>query len=377
VALYFDKLQILRSDYEQTLKEAGSSSYHHAVAVHLDALIEEACPQIEIVDELAGLPASEEIWYQADALLNYILSSANDASDPLLSPMDPVNITADAYQDWINYNKRKATFLRDDEPYRNELLIDLIPGWENRRAFLIELESSPESEVIDRFMSDMQAVTTLKYLLASALRCINLVDHGQHIHDPMLVEYRPVIDLVERIRSDPGSVAHGKSRDFMALLEAYHFRMSRYGEVVPLKFGIRDVPRIVEVYTPIRSALEKVDSTLETISEDDPARAFDVAKKEIAPLVKLAKTAARSVEYGFWAVGLATALVAVVGSPFVTGRLKDALGTIALAERNVGRFAGAYAMVADEMVIGQRRYLKAHNVPRSYEGLRQTYWDPV
>jgi len=193
----------------------------------------------------------------------------------------------------------------------------------------------------------------------------------------MLVEYRPIIDLIERIRTFPGNSIQGNSQDYFALLEAYHFRMSRYGEIVPKNLRIKDIPRIVEEYTPIRLALERVDSTLNTISEKDPAKAFQVAKKEIAPLVKLAKIAATFVEYGFWAVGLASALVAVAGSPSVTGELKVSLGSIALAERNIGRFAGAYAMIADEMVIGQRRYLKAHNIPHSYKSLRKTYWDPA
>lgn len=372
VSLYFDRLQILKADYEKLLSESKNTSYHEAVASRLQQLVQEGIPEIEVIESAPGVLAKDELEDISQALLDEILKAAANPNDEMIDSEGLLKLTADAYRDWMNHSKRKTFVLREDEPYRIELEQDLIPAWTDRREEIMKLAEANPEEIVGRYKENQQALKTLRHLLGSAWQCISMTDAGMHIHDPMLIEYMPVVDLLERLRSAPPP---NESVNFSTMFAAYHFRMSRYGSIAPLKLSFRDLPRIVEKYTSIRRALERVDEALQEISTEDPASAFELAKREIAPLVREAKSAAKRVEWGYWAVGLFSPLVAIAGNPFLVSKTEKAASALVLAKRNVGEFAGIYALFADGLVVSQREFQMRKAAASTYTALKSTFWD--
>ncbi len=197
LTLFFDRVVVLRSDYDQTLAEAGRSTYHSRAATHLQSLLSEAPCELEVVDSVPGLIDPARRSNVESSILEQFVAAARDEENPVLEPADVIQLTADAYADWIRYDERKASFLRADEPHRSELEAKLA-DW---RAHLsgLRVDAFDPGDPIGSLLADRTNAYVLKNLLYSAWQAIQLVDELHFVHDPMLTEYLPVIDLLERL----------------------------------------------------------------------------------------------------------------------------------------------------------------------------------
>lgn len=373
ITLFFDRLVILRDDYENVMGSAGQSSYHAQIAQHLEALIRQGeLPVIEIREKLATL--KDNYKEKAEIVRANLYRIAENPDNPALSPLDIVKLTERVFSNWIAHNKRKVPYLHDDEPYRKLLERDLLKSWKERQNNIAKLFSYREEEMLERFRSDERTESTFTRLIASALQCMDLVDAGYRIYDPMFVEYLPAIAVLEALRT--AKEITPQESDIRVLFNAYEVRMARYGEIIPLEVKISELPMIVKRYTKIRKLLERIDDTLKVIDEKDPARAFEAAKKEISPLVAEARIAAKTIDYGFWAAGLITSLIGdAVGLPALVDGISATTAALALVRRNVGRFAGAYALITDSMIMSQRIFHAAEGFAIDYEYFKRHYWD--
>jgi hypothetical protein len=279
VSLYYDTVKILESDLRKVLEAADQSSYHEEVAHRLEALQKEGeAPTLVVVPDYKGL----EVDYaaQSSAILRELLDIARDPDNGLLDPKDLITLTRDSFQNWIAYNERKEKFLHTGENFQKLLADELLPQWRGRLATLDSLLEQPDHEALERFEQNKEAQSTLLRLLASACRCMDLVNAGHHIYDPMLVGYMPAIALLERVRTseefftDP----HWKhTGDVSILFEAYRIRMARYQEAVPLDINRTTMRRIVAEFADVRQKLGRADAVLSSIDEKDPATAFEFA----------------------------------------------------------------------------------------------------
>ena len=360
---------ILRQDYEKVLRDGSISTYHEMVAEHLESLVNQNSPEIQIVDQFPAQKCNSEPVASRES----ILQLAEDDEGFAVDIYDPIRLTCDAYGEWIGHNERRLKFLRPDEKLAKELRSELIPAWREQRQGLEDLLSLDRSKSLDEFRKNDQWMFTFGSLLQAAAECIRMADAGLHVYDPMLVEYLPIIQFLERIRV---MALHGnQTEDISAIFTAYSYRMSRYGEPVPMNFSIKDIPRLFGIYASVREKLARVDTVLSEVSEEDPSEAFEAARREIQPLVAAAQEAAKKVEYGFWAVGLFSLLASILASPDLTKKAKELAGALTLIERNVGQFAGAFAVIADAMVTHQRHYFWSRGF-MGYEAYRRTFWDP-
>lgn len=68
-------------------------------------------------------------------------------------------------------------------------------------------------------------------------------------------------------------------------------------------------------------------------------------------------------------------IASIIAAPDVVARVKETLGIITLVEKKVGRFAGAYTVIADGVVADQRRY-KWKKGSLDFNAYRKTFWEP-
>lgn len=364
---------MLQEDYQATLQQAGRSTYHEAAAIQLDALANQAPMELKIVDSVPGLLPDATREEDGAEAYTQLLEATRDPSNLQVGASDIVRLTADAYVDWIAYNERKLQYLRPDEKAAKKLR-DGLDTWRSHLAGLDSI-SGDEDEILGEFLADSQNEGTLRQLVSACWRTIRLVDEVNYVHDPMLPEYLPMIDLLERLRSVP---AEREDSDFNFFLESYRLRMKRYGEMIPLEWDQDEWWHQIEVFKDIRKRLEDVDTILGDVDEGDPAAAFVRAQTVIGPIVEEIRRSIKKLDWGVWVSSLLSPLVSLVGSPGVLARAQDEAAARVLARHHIGRFAGAYAMVVDDMVTGQRRFHGATSVAFQGDGSWSTFWhDPT
>ena len=374
VTIYYDRLKICKSDFEKVQKEAGNSSYHDQIALHLDAFISrDDYPEIEIIDD-AELGLTENYQNRSEVLKNLLYRRAGDENDTTLTPREIVKLTIDAFEHWIDYNKGKVRYLRKDEPYRGLLGGDLIPEWEKRRSKLIEIYNSPENEILDRFSEDKDSQSTFKRLLASCSRCIDLIDSGKQIYDPMLVEYLPVIQIIEGKRVSNRLMENRD--DISSFFEAYRIQMSRYTDILPININLREVAKSIASYQQIRTNLERLDSTIKSITDSDLRSSVTEIENEIGNIVRETRNISKTIGYGFWISGIIWTIASALGCPDFASRIKSVVTTAHMMGRGVGRFAGAYSLITDRIILQQDSTISStHYHDVDYDYFRKHYWD--
>jgi hypothetical protein len=374
VTIYYDRIKICQSDFDQIQRVAGQSSYHSQIALQLDALSSRNdFPEIEIIPDSA-LELTENYQQRSEVLKNLLFRRAHDNQDPTLIPKDLVKLTIDAFQHWIEYNQNKVRYLRKDEAYRHLLGGDLIPSWQERMKSLVEIYNAPEKEILDRFLENKEAMSTFKRLLASCSRCIDLVDSGKQIYDPMLVEYLPVIQIIEGNRVSSSLV--DKDGNFSKLFEAFRIRMARYTEILPIDLNLNDVANNITAYSTIRENLSKLDRTISSIKDSDLLTSLDDIRRDIGAIVSDINKLSSSISYGFWISGVIWTVASILGCPGFIQRINDAATTAYLMSKGVGRFAGAYSLITDRIVLQQDSVVSAtrfHEV--DYDYFKKHYWD--
>lgn len=322
---------MLESDYNDTLQQGDKSSYHHQIANHLDAFTNrDDYPEILVLPDNSVL---SEIGNETEVsrLKEDFISRAASPEDPTITPSDLVQLTHDAFQHWIDYNKGKARFLRKDEPYRHLLGAELIPSWEQRLQALKNILSGPEKEQLEKFTSDSKSMSTFTRLLASSCRCIDLVDSGKQIYDPMLVEYMPAIQLIEghRVSQDLATI----EGDISPMFEAYRIRMARYGEIVPTKLNLSDVGKAIKDFKSVRSSLNRLDETIKSISDSDLSSSLADIRSEIQSIIKTADNASKATSYSFWMSGIIWTVASALGAPRIVDKISDSAAAASLLIR--------------------------------------------
>lgn len=376
VTLYYDEVCILEADYRELLDQGGQSSYHEQVARNVEALVEQGQDPVIRIESDERFDVDRDVEQQrrrAEVWREAVYAIASNPDDPTLDAVSLVELIEGAFRHWIAHNERKLDFLLDTEDYRRLLERDLLPGWRERLRTIHALKAAPLTEIVDRIRDDEQVESTLSRLLAAAARCIDLVDGGHRIFDPMLVEYMPTIALLESIRTT--NALSGRVHDASLLFEAYRIRMERYGSVEPLDIALKDLPQHVRRSADLRERLERVDRALESVDEDDPAAAFAAAKAEVEPLVREARRSAAVVEHGIWMASMLSPLVGAAAAPRVTTAASRVAGALPLIVRNVGRFAGSYAVVAEHLAVEQRTRKRAASGEFDEAYFERHYWD--
>jgi hypothetical protein len=374
MTLYYDKINILSADFDKAQQESGQSSYHDQLAGHLDAFTRrEDYPEISVVSDFS-IGSEESLLDEAQSVFEDLTSRASSDDDPTLIPDDLIQLTADAFRHWIDYNKGKVRFLRKDEAYRKLLGSELIPAWESRLLNLQRHLEAPAEERLGRFLGDADALSTFKRLLTSSCRCIRLVDSGKQIYDPMLVEYLPAIQLIEsrriseKINTDDGNIS--------PMFEAFRIKMSRYTEIVPVDLSIDSVGKAIEDFSRVRSSLERLDSTIQQVSDSDLKSSVHEVEAEIRHLLELANSVEKGISYGFWVSGIVWSVASVLGVPKLSSRVGEAAAALAMATKNVGKFAGAYSIITDRAILNQDTVVSRSSYGEiDYEYFKKHYWD--
>lgn len=374
VTVYYDKLKICKSDFDKMLRAGGQSSYHDQIALHLDAFKSRSdFPEIEIIDD-SELLLSDDYFQRAEVLKNILFKRAIDDSDPTLTPKDLVKLTIDAFQHWIEYNKGKVRYLSKGEAYRNMLGGDLIPSWEQRLRELLDIYRVPDEEILDVFSENLGAISTFKRLLASSSRCIDLIDNGKQIYDPMLVEYLPTIQVIEGGRVTKNLV--NKNGDVSNFFEAFNIQMAKYTEILPVNINLNDIGKNIADYSEIRSNLQRLDSTISSIQDSDLLSSLSEIKNEIGSLVRQNQNISRNIGYGFWVSGLIWTVASLLGGPGLSRKINDGATTLNMISQGVGKFAGAYSLITDRVILQQDSKLTANSYNRvDYNYFKKHYWD--
>ncbi|MBQ4831489.1 hypothetical protein J8L84_19585 [Alteromonas sp. MMG017] len=375
VTIYYDKIKICESDYNKVLKEGAQSSYHNQIAMHLDSFSSrDDFPEIEIVKDVELGLAKEDYTKRSEVIKNLLFRRAQDRNDPTLEPKDLVKLTIDAFQHWIEYNQSKVRYLRKDEAYRNLLGSELLPAWEERKKSLIEIYQSPESEILGRFSDNKDAISTFSRLLASCSRCMDLIDSGKQIYDPMLTEYLPAIQLLEGRRVSNQLIKN--NGDVSEFFEAFRIQMAKYSEILPVDISLNEVGQSIQSYKIIRDNLTKLDKTISSITDSDLASSLSEIRGDIGSLVSEIDRLSKGIGYGFWVSGLIWTVASILGGPDFSKRIEDAAVTSKLMSKGVGRFAGAYSLITDRVVMQQDTVVNStayHEV--DYEYFKKHYWD--
>jgi hypothetical protein len=374
VTIYYDKLKICKSDFDKMLKAGGQSSYHDQIALHLDAFkSRDDFPEIEIIDD-SELPLAKDYFQRADILKNILFKRAADNSDPTLIPKDLVKLTIDAFHHWIEYNKGKVRYLSKGEAYSNMLGSDLIPNWEQRLRSLYSIYRSPDEEILNLFSENPDAISTFKRLLASSSRCIDLIDSGKQIYDPMLVEYLPTIQLIEGRRVTKNLI--DKKGDVSGFFEAFNIQMTKYKEILPININLNEVGKNITDYNKIRSNLKRLDSTISSIQHSDLLHSLSDIKNEIGAIVHENQNLSRNIGYGFWVSGLIWTVASFLGGPDLSKKISDGATTLNMMSQGVGKFAGAYSLITDRVILQQDSKLMANSYNSvDYNYFKKHYWD--
>lgn len=360
ITLYFDELCIARKDHQKLIQRAGDSSYHEQLALHYERFTASGTTQIKIIEDTAVQSSAVDIGEQ---LANELLQTAKDYPD-FIDPQHLIVLARNSFLNWIQYNERKLQYLREEEQMYS-FMSEQLASWNGRLDRFNKLLELPKTEAFDRFCEDRELLSTFSRLVTSATRCIELTDKGLRIYDPMLDSYMPMIELLEGYISAPAT-SNGNALD---ALDAYAFRMSRYGEVVPVDLGMDGFLRTIDQYADVRRKLEKVDDAFESIQSHDLRLAFESVKKEISPLVREVELASRVTEYAFWGVGLKYDVLSWLALPVVTDKLKSVAGAFSLITKRVGKFAGAYALITEQLLL-QQDLIKSSCRPRCFDPAR-------
>lgn len=325
LTLYYDRIRILKADYDRVFMESSHSSYNEQLATNLSYMEKNSPSHIEVVNTMDGLRSDYDT--RAESLREYLYKSAEDDDDTTVDPSDLLDLALNAFTYWIQYNERKTRFLRRDEKYYTLLASELLPSWVNRQRTIQQIRSSQPAEIIGQLRENKEAESSLTRLLHSALRCIDLVDAGIQIYDPMLPEYLPAIALIERLRT--ARVFANQGGDVFRMFSAYQIRMAHYFDILPIKINWSELFEEILEYDNIRRNLERVDSTLTSIDELDPATAFSEAKEVIHPLVQECRAQVTATNYGLWAVGLISTIASIIGAPTTTEQVENIVGFLA------------------------------------------------
>lgn len=360
ITLYFDELCITQKDHQKLIERAGDSSYHEQLALHYERFMATGATKIRIIDNTEVQSIAVDIGV---TLACELIQSASENPD-FIDPLKLVAITRNAFQNWIHYNERKLQYLRADEPMHS-LICEEIASWYIRLERFNLLLDLPSAEVLGSFVDDKELLSTFNRLVASASRCIELTDNGLRIYDPMLDSYMPMIELLERYISVPTS----SDSNVMASLNAYSFRMSRYGEIVPVQLGMDGFLRTIDQYADVRRKLERVDEAYESLQSQNLQAAFSSIRNEISPLIREAQLASKATEYAFWGVGLKYDIFSWLALPVVTDKLKSIAGSFSLITKRVGTFAGSYALIAEQL-LSQQDLIKSSHRPRHFDPAR-------
>lgn len=360
ITLYFDEICIAQKDHQKLIERAGDSSYHEQLALHYERFTTSGATEIRIVEDTAVQSNAVDI---GAPLANELLQTAKDNPD-FIDPQHLIVLARNSFLNWIQYNERKLQYLREDERMYS-LMVEEIASWNGRLDRFNELLELPQTEAFGQFCEDRALLSTFSRLVTSATRCIELTDKGLRIYDPMLDSYMPMIELLERYISAPAT-SNGNA---LNVLDAYAFRMSRYGEVVPVHLGMDGFLRTIDQYAGVRRKLEKVDDAFESLQSHDLRLAFNSAKKDISPLVREAELASLVTEYAFWGVGLKYDVFSWLALPVVTDKLKSVAGAFSLITKRVGKFAGSYALIAEQL-LSQQDLIKSSRRPRHFDPAR-------
>lgn len=360
ITLYFDELCIAQKDHQKLIERAGDSSYHEQLALHYERFKASGATQIRIIDDTEVKSNAIDI---GASLARELIQTASDNPE-FIDPLHLIALARNSFVNWIQYNERKLQYLREDERMHG-LMNEELASWRNRLDRFNLLLDQHSAEVLSQFVDDKELLSTFSRLVTSATRCIELTDKGLRIYDPMLDSYMPMIELLERFMSAPTT----GSCNVMDSLDAYSFRMARYGETVPVHLGMDGFLRTIDQYADVRRKLERVDEAFESLQSHDLRMAFLSVKQEISPLVREAQSASRATEYAFWGVGLKYDIFSWLALPVVTDKLKSMAGTLSLITKRVGTFAGSYALIAEQL-LSQQDLIKSSRRPRHFDSTR-------
>lgn len=360
ITLYFDELCIAQKDHQKLIERAGDSSYHEQLALHYERFNSSGAIQIRIIDDTEV--QSNALNVGSSFARNLILTARDNPQ--FIDPVQLITISRNSFQNWIYYNERKLKYLRDDERMYSIMSEELTSWHERMRRFNLLLDL-PSTEALHKFEDDKELLSTFSRLVTSAARCIELTDQGLRIYDPMLDSYMPMIELLEQYISVP---ALGDC-NILNSLDAYSFRMARYGETVPVHLGMNGLLHTIDQYADVRRKLERVDEAFKSLQNEDLHSAFRLTKQEISPLVREAQSASMATEYAFWGVGLRYDIFSWLALPVVTDKLKSIAGSLSLITKRVGTFAGSYALIAEQMV-SQQDLIKSSHRPRHFDRSR-------
>ena len=351
IMIYYDRISILKKDFDSVIEKASSSSYHARIANHLEFLHKEQFAELNIIDLLPNQLDKLNI-NEAVKLKDNLIQVALDPEDPTITCIDIFKILHSSFSGWLDLNKRKIKYLNNDEQYSKYMLSEQIPKW-NDRLFLLKNYSNsvPDKKLENILLYDKIINSSLLRLIATSLNYMNLTHNGYHIYDPLLQSYMPTIELLEG--QNVAKNMCNEEGDVNKLFEVFRAKMKRYNEHFPIDLKISDLWKESKKHEKIRKDLVRLDDTLNRISSNDLKESLFDAQSEVKNIVNAIEITTKSIDNGFWIVGLICDCISPILFPKFAAKISNEISNFQSISKGVGAFAGRYAFIADKIITAQ------------------------
>lgn len=372
VMLYYDCICMLRRDFEETISKESMSSYHQAISRRLSSFTNLKEVNFELIDSYEILENYNNLYNirkESRYIRDSLIQQALDSDQGFISKRSIFLLLYSSFSAWMEFNKRKLSFLHKSEPlyeylYNNPKNYNT---WIRREKELIywilNADILSDNEFKDICKNDISGA--LLRLIETSLLYILLMQSGRQIYDPLLYSYSNTIDTL-RLGHFTKNIEIKKA----TLFDEYNLLLSRKARrlyFLPPHLQGDDLKRAIDKYEIIRKSLNRLDKTLKSISDEDLKYSLKDIIEEIRANIFSIKKISKTIEYAFWIAGFLNQLFPILLNPYILNKTNELLENKLLQINSYGLFACGFEKIAKEIINNQQLLKNDRNINTSFK----------
>ena len=362
--LYYDKISMLRSDFESTVTNGSTSSYHNAISKRISHLATCKDVDFELIDTYEVLEKEGSLREEAKKIRAMLIERALDPNCKDIEKHTVFYVLESSFRSWMDFNMRKLSFLSKQEPLYKYLCENPknFAAWRTRERDLQEWRITASTMSSEQFTYICEKLIggALLRLIETSLQYIILMQAGLHIYDPLLYSYLPAIETLKS--GSFSKCIHDETESISNTFYLLCCREARRTYFLPPHLKGDDLSRAIEKHELVRKKMNQLDKTLASIKNEDLIYSLKDVIEETNSIVFSIKKISEALELGSWFVGLLSTSLSLVLNPLFISKTREYIANKLLRINPYGSFAGRYADITSSIIKEQQIFHDSKNL---------------